>query len=74
MNYNLAQMLIRTARAHPHQAALFLGTERLCNFEQLADRATRCAGGLRGWLGLHAGDRQECHPFASKSATSAREP
>ncbi|MFS8979392.1 AMP-binding protein [Cupriavidus necator] len=57
MNPNLAQMLVRTARAYPDQAALYLGTEALCTFEQLADRVARCACGLRDWLGLHAGDR-----------------
>uniref|UniRef100_UPI003F490D49 class I adenylate-forming enzyme family protein n=1 Tax=Cupriavidus yeoncheonensis TaxID=1462994 RepID=UPI003F490D49 len=57
MNPNLAQMLVRTARAYPARTALFLGTEPLCTFEQLADRVARCALGLRGWLGLHAGDR-----------------
>ncbi|QUN30497.1 AMP-binding protein [Cupriavidus sp. KK10] len=57
MNPNLAQMLVRTARAYPDQAALYLGTERLCTFEQLADRVARCACGLRDWLGLQAGDR-----------------
>ncbi|MGN5478249.1 class I adenylate-forming enzyme family protein [Cupriavidus basilensis] len=50
-------MLVRTARAYPSQAALFLGTEQLSTFSQLADRVARCAGGLRDWLGLHAGDR-----------------
>ncbi|CAG2159009.1 2-succinylbenzoate--CoA ligase [Cupriavidus numazuensis] len=57
MNTNLAHMLVRTARAYPAQAALFLGTEQLSTFAQLADRVARCAGGLRDWLGLHAGDR-----------------
>jgi acyl-CoA synthetase (AMP-forming)/AMP-acid ligase II len=57
MNPNLAKMLVRTARAYPDQAALYLGTEPLCTFEQLADRVARCACGLRDWLGLHAGDR-----------------
>ncbi|PMY00535.1 AMP-binding protein, partial [Pseudomonas sp. GW460-13] len=57
MNPNLAQMLVRTARAYPDQAALYLGTEPLCTFGQLADRVARCACGLRDWLGLQAGDR-----------------
>lgn len=57
MNPNLAHMLVRTARAYPDQAALFLGTDQLCTFEQLADRVARCACGLRDWLGLHAGER-----------------
>ncbi|CAG2160630.1 2-succinylbenzoate--CoA ligase [Cupriavidus numazuensis] len=57
MNTNLAHTLVRTARAYPSQAALFLGTEQLSTFAQLADRVARCAGGLRDWLGLHAGDR-----------------
>lgn len=57
MNPHLAQMLVRTARAHPDHAALFLGTEPLSTFEQLADRVARCACGLRDWLGLHAGER-----------------
>ncbi|MFJ1257165.1 class I adenylate-forming enzyme family protein [Cupriavidus sp. CuC1] len=57
MNPNLAQMLVRTARAYPDQAALFLGTEPLCTFEQLTDRVARCACGLRDWLGLRGGER-----------------
>jgi len=57
MNPNLAHMLVRTARAHPGHAALFLGAEQLSTFAQLADRVARCACGLRDWLGLHAGDR-----------------
>ncbi|WP_041680757.1 class I adenylate-forming enzyme family protein [Cupriavidus necator] len=57
MNTNLAHTLVRTARAYPSQAALFLGTQQLSTFAQLADRVARCAGGLRDWLGLHAGDR-----------------
>lgn len=57
MNPNLAQMLVRTARAYPDQPALYLGTEPLFTFRQLADRVARCACGLRDWLGLHAGDQ-----------------
>jgi len=57
MNFNLARTLERSASAFPGQAALYLGTEQLCTFAQLADRVSRCASGLRNWLGLNPGDR-----------------
>ncbi|HJW25521.1 MAG TPA: AMP-binding protein [Rhodocyclaceae bacterium] len=57
MHANLAHQLIRTAWAHPDGAALFAGTTRVATFAQLADRAARCARGLRLDLGLAAGDR-----------------
>ncbi len=57
MDLNLAHTLVRTASAHPGRTALFLGTEPLRTFAKLADRVARCAGSLRNWVGLQAGDR-----------------
>lgn len=57
MNPNLACMLARTARAYPDETALFLGSEPVASFAGLADRAARCADGLRHRLGLAAGER-----------------
>lgn len=57
MNPNLAYMLLRTARAYPEEAAIFHGLDRLATFEQLAERAARCARGLLSELGLQPGDR-----------------
>lgn len=57
MNSNLACMLARAARAYPDETAVFLGSEPVVSFAGLADRAARCAYGLRHWLGLAAGER-----------------
>jgi len=57
MNPNLARMLIRTARAYPERAALFLGSDELATFAELADRTARCARGLRDRLRLDTGER-----------------
>lgn len=57
MNPNLAYMLQRTARAYPAEAAIFHGADRLATFEQLAERAARCARGLLSVIGLQPGDR-----------------
>jgi len=57
MELNLAHTLMRAASAHPDRTALFLGTEPLFTFAQLAERVARCAGGLRNRVGLQPGDR-----------------
>lgn len=57
MNANLARMLLRAARAYPDEVAVFDGTLPLLSFAQLAERAARCARGLRHWLGLAPGER-----------------
>ncbi|HYR37064.1 MAG TPA: long-chain fatty acid--CoA ligase [Burkholderiales bacterium] len=54
---NLAQLLLRSARLAPDARAIALGKHAALSYGQLADRAARLAGGLRGKLGLAEGDR-----------------
>ena len=53
---NLARWLARAAAAHPARPAVFLGTDRWCDYRVLAQRAARFAAGLRR-EGLAPGDR-----------------
>lgn len=54
---NLAQLLVRTARAWPERPALYHGTELICDYRGLADRVARIAGFLARELGLGRGER-----------------
>ncbi|AWI81098.1 AMP-dependent synthetase [Parazoarcus communis] len=54
---NVAQLLARSARVHPERAAVLLGERVLFDYRELADRAARIAGYLRGQAGLKLGDR-----------------
>ena len=54
---NLAQLLVRTARAWPERPALYHGTELICDYRGLADRVARIAGFLARELGLSRGER-----------------
>ena len=49
---NLVTWLARAARADPGRAALFEGERRWATYGELASRAARLAGGMRGRLGL----------------------
>ncbi len=53
---NIALLLARAARAHPHAPALAHGTRVVADYATLHQRAARLAGGLRG-AGLQPGDR-----------------
>jgi long-chain acyl-CoA synthetase len=54
---NLAQLLVRTARAWPERPALFHGTDLICDYRGLADRVSRIGGFLVRELELVRGDR-----------------
>ncbi|MEP7069484.1 MAG: AMP-binding protein [Usitatibacter sp.] len=54
---NLVTWLARAARADPGGAALLAGERRWATYGELATRAARLAGGMRGRLGLAPGDR-----------------
>lgn len=54
---NLCQLLVRTARVFPGNPAVFLGTEQVSDYSELAGRAARIGTFLSGELGLSAGDR-----------------
>ena len=54
---NIAQLLVRTARAWPERPALFHGTDLICDYRGLADRAARIAGFLARELDLARGER-----------------
>ena len=54
---NLALQLQRSGLASAGAAAVAVGTRVQLTYGQLADRAARIAGGLRGELGLVPGDR-----------------
>ncbi|OGA42855.1 MAG: AMP-dependent synthetase [Betaproteobacteria bacterium RIFCSPLOWO2_12_FULL_65_110] len=53
--FNLARLLVRSARAYPHQPALALGDAVTATYLQLADRVARMAGALGSRLA--PGDR-----------------
>ena len=53
---NIALLLARAARAHPHAPALAHGTRVIADYATLHQHAARLAGGLRS-LGLQPGDR-----------------
>ena len=53
---NIALLLARAARAHPHAPALAHGTRVIADYAALQERAARLAGGLIT-LGLKPGDR-----------------
>ena len=57
MGINVAQLLIRSARAYPQQPALGLGDAVVASYAQLASRVASLAGGLGSQLGLAPGDR-----------------
>jgi acyl-CoA synthetase (AMP-forming)/AMP-acid ligase II len=54
---NLAHLLARTARVFPERPALLVGAHAICSYTRLARRVATIAGGLRGRLGLQAGER-----------------
>ena len=54
---NLAQLLLRSARAAPQAPALALGARVVADYGGLARRAAALAGALRGRFGLVPGDR-----------------
>jgi long-chain acyl-CoA synthetase len=54
---NLAQLLTRSARLAPDSRAIAVGKTPVVSYGQLAERASRLAGGLRGKLNLAPGDR-----------------
>ena len=54
---NMAQWLDRAARAAPDATAVGVGMSVHQSYAELGDRAARLAAGLRGRLGLAAGDR-----------------
>jgi long-chain acyl-CoA synthetase len=54
---NLAQLLVRSAQVYPDAPAVFHGTQLICNYRELADRAARIAGYLRNQLNLQPCDR-----------------
>jgi long-chain acyl-CoA synthetase len=54
---NLALWLERVARTAPDRPAVALGARRWATYAELAGRAARRAGALRGRLGLARGDR-----------------
>ncbi len=57
MGVNLAQLLVRSARAYPTRPALALGSHVCASYAQLAASVGALAGGLRARLGLAANDR-----------------
>jgi len=57
VGFNLAQLLVRSARAYPHQPALGLGDTVIANYAQLAARVAGLAGALASRLGLKTGER-----------------
>ena len=54
---NLAQLLLRAARAHPDRPAVLLGHQPWLDYRALAGRSARLAGHLRQGLGLQPGER-----------------
>ena len=46
MSANLAQLLVRSAHAHPHLPALALGARKVCDYAELAARVAQLAAGL----------------------------
>jgi long-chain acyl-CoA synthetase len=50
MSANLAQLLVRSAHAHPALPALALGERRVCSYAELAARVARLAAGLAARL------------------------
>ncbi len=54
---NLALWLQRAGLSHPDMPAAASGTRVVANYGQLAERAARLAGALRGRLNLEPGDR-----------------
>ena len=54
---NLAQLLVRSARAEPTRPAVHYGKGLLHDYASLARRAAALAGSLRGHVGLAPGDR-----------------
>jgi len=57
MGVNLAQLLLRSARAYPDRPALALGDTVTATYAQLGIRVGALASGLRSRLGLAPGDR-----------------
>jgi long-chain acyl-CoA synthetase len=57
MGVSRAQLLLRSARAHPDRAALALGGTVIASYARLAARVAALAGGLRSRFGLDSGDR-----------------
>ena len=57
MGVNLAQLLVRSARAHPQRTALALGAAPIATYAELSSRVARLAGGLGAKLGLERGER-----------------
>jgi len=55
MSINVAHLLTRTARLHPHQPALALGAQATASYAELAARVARLAAGLAARL--RPGDR-----------------
>src|SRR5512139_64838 len=54
---NIASWLERSALSHPAQPAGATGTRVVATYGQLAERAARLAGALRGQFGLAPGER-----------------
>ena len=54
---NLAQLLVRAGRLHPHRPALVHGTRTLANFAETSDRVARLAHALRRRFNAQEGDR-----------------
>lgn len=54
---NISEHLRRSAQLHPDQHAVAVGETVTLDYAELAARAARLAGGLRGDLGLELGDR-----------------
>ena len=57
MGVNLAQLLVRSARAYPARPALALGDRSSASYAQLAAKVGALAGGLQVRLGLAVNDR-----------------
>ena len=57
MGVNLAQLLVRSARAYPERPALAIGDAVTSTYVQLAERVAALAGGFAARLGLQTGDR-----------------
>src|SRR5690606_96981 len=54
---NVASWLDATARARPHAPAVFLGTEQVATYGELAARARARAAGMAARHGIGQGDR-----------------
>jgi long-chain acyl-CoA synthetase len=50
MSVNLAQLLVRSARAYPSLPALAFGERTICSYAELAGRVERVAAGLALWF------------------------